>query len=107
MNFPVFASDPRKDTVKPSPYPPELHSYLLRLVEKGESPENQACLATKASLLRRRKRNLSLIARVSQQTPLTHLSLYKNFSNIEVVGKHPALDPELLLQQSTELRKSG
>lgn len=74
MNFPVFASDPRKDTVKPSPYPPEWNSYLLRLVEKGESPENQACLAYKASLLRRR--NLSLIARVSQQTPLTHLSLY-------------------------------
>ncbi|KAG6383891.1 hypothetical protein SASPL_155501 (mitochondrion) [Salvia splendens] len=57
----IFASDPRKDTVKPSPYPPEWNSYLLRLVEKGESPENQACLAYKASLLRRR--NLSLIAR--------------------------------------------
>ncbi|KAK4412247.1 hypothetical protein Salat_2986900 [Sesamum alatum] len=65
MNFPVFASDPRKDTVKPSPYPPEWNSYLLRLVEKGESPENQACLAYKASLLRRR--NFSLIARVSIQ----------------------------------------
>lgn len=40
--LPVFASDPtrREHTVKPSPYPPEWNSYLLRLVEKGESPGN-------------------------------------------------------------------
>ena len=40
--LPVFAPDPtrRGDRVKPSPYPPEWNSYLLRLVEKGESPGN-------------------------------------------------------------------
>ena len=40
--LPVFASDPtrREHRVKPSPYPPEWNSYLLRLVEKGESPGN-------------------------------------------------------------------
>lgn len=44
MNFvsPVFAPDPtwREDRGKPSPYTPEWNSYLLRLVEKGESPGN-------------------------------------------------------------------
>lgn len=41
--------------------------------------------------------------------PFSYTSLYKKslspFKNTH--GKHPALDPELLLQQSTELRKSG
>ncbi|EXX76566.1 hypothetical protein RirG_032020 [Rhizophagus irregularis DAOM 197198w] len=41
--------------------------------------------------------------------PFSYTSLYKKslspFHNTH--GKHPALDPELLLQQSTELRKSG
>jgi hypothetical protein len=91
--LPVFASDPtrREDRVKPSPYPPEWNSYLLRLVEKGESPGNwtvalllhygevhsrhdrstsyrsaRRTLATKASNLRRR--NFSLIALANQST---------------------------------------
>lgn len=34
--------------------------------------------------------------------PIPSLSPFHNTH-----GKHPALDPELLLQQSTELRKSG
>lgn len=37
--------------------------------------------------------------------PLSKKKSLSPFHNTH--GKHPALDPELLLQQSTELRKSG
>ncbi|KAL8231526.1 hypothetical protein R6Q57_001304 [Mikania cordata] len=33
-----FSPPSREHRVKPSPYPPDWNSYLLRLVEKGESP---------------------------------------------------------------------
>lgn len=40
MNFASLRLRPGEHRVKPSPYPPELNSYLLRLVEKGESRGN-------------------------------------------------------------------
>ena len=40
IHFQVLASDPGEHRVKPSPDPPKWNSYLLRLVEKGESPGN-------------------------------------------------------------------